>query len=343
LLDKEISKIRSFYLDKEAELTSNVNVLFDEIAQIESGAIYDSDVEGGGGAGASGYEDGDTDSEGEDGAQRSSMARRSRIVKDAIVNIFSDPKKYNQASREPNRRRFSGSQGSTGGGSTGGGGLLRPENGRNRRVSIISQTSADSDLLGPDEADDDLERYVGKNRGDIPPHTAAVLDKQFEEANGGLTLPPSVPNEVEKPRARFAHSGRSRSVSGAVSSSTTAVATPTGGLRESNSVGKKTRRSLQTDPSRLSVGTFDSDQLRQEVDSGENEDGAAIWNTSDGSPYLQDQRLIARRNIRELYSDLCSLRDYVNLNHTGLRKIIKKWVFGFTVAGPLLSCLFTGY
>ena len=51
---------------------------------------------------------------------------------------------------------------------------------------------------------------------------------------------------------------------------------------------------------------------------------STIW-TADTS-YAYDTRFLFKRRVRDLYSSLSSLKSYIEINYSGFRKILKKWV-----------------
>lgn len=51
-----------------------------------------------------------------------------------------------------------------------------------------------------------------------------------------------------------------------------------------------------------------------------------VWNSS--STHARDTRLLFKRRITTLYNTAVGLRSYAELNYSGFRKILKKWVVG---------------
>lgn len=58
--------------------------------------------------------------------------------------------------------------------------------------------------------------------------------------------------------------------------------------------------------------------------------GDTIWTAKNS--YALDTRLLFKRKITNLYVSFCSLRSYVEVNHSGFRKILKKWVGSIPLA-----------
>ena len=58
-----------------------------------------------------------------------------------------------------------------------------------------------------------------------------------------------------------------------------------------------------------------------------------VWSAR--SDYAYDMRLLFKRRIRDLYTAFTNLRSYVEVNYSGFRKIIKKYVFN------MYLCLFS--
>ena len=62
-----------------------------------------------------------------------------------------------------------------------------------------------------------------------------------------------------------------------------------------------------------------------------------IWTAR--SDYAYDTRLLFKRRIRILYIAFTNLRSYVEVNYSGFRKIIKKYVFNFFFVSSMISAI----
>lgn len=65
--------------------------------------------------------------------------------------------------------------------------------------------------------------------------------------------------------------------------------------------------------------------------------GDTIWTAKNN--YALDTRLLFKRRITNVYVSFCSLRSYVEVNYSGFRKILKKWVFSSHLCKSLLNAV----
>ena len=72
--------------------------------------------------------------------------------------------------------------------------------------------------------------------------------------------------------------------------------------------------------------------LRESFSSSHDPDHT-VWTAR--SDYAYDMRLLFKRRIRILYIAFTNLRSFVEVNYSGFRKIIKKYVFNFFPPCPL--------
>ena len=83
-------------------------------------------------------------------------------------------------------------------------------------------------------------------------------------------------------------------------------------------------------PSKRSFGIIPNtfNNLRESFSSSHDLDHTTIWTAR--SDYAYDIRLLFKRRIRILYIAFTNLRSYVEVNYSGFRKIIKKYVFNMS-------------
>lgn len=137
LLDQELHKITDFYVEKERELLGDVVMLQADIERLEE---EQSGLSGRGAtSGGSDSEDGAEDSEAED--DDGGVAARFRR---SMEGVFSNPRKYDAASRKVRTRR-AGSSASVG---------------KSKRTRALSNASQTSNLLDLAEEDATLEAQV---------------------------------------------------------------------------------------------------------------------------------------------------------------------------------------
>lgn len=69
--------------------------------------------------------------------------------------------------------------------------------------------------------------------------------------------------------------------------------------------------------------------LRESFSSSAHDQDNTVWTAR--SDYAYDIRLLFKRRITNLYISFTNLRSYVEINYSGFRKILKKYVFLLSV------------
>ncbi|KAJ9475297.1 Low-affinity phosphate transporter PHO91 [Pseudozyma hubeiensis] len=265
LLDKELNKIVEFYLEKDAELRADLQQLKDDVERTENEDFeLDSDF---------GLSDDDDDEEAVD-TVRTGKASANR--RPSIDDVFSQPSKYNEASRQEQRMRESSgpsrsrkdSRATIEDGST----PARPPNSRNRSSQLLDQ-SADSADIGGDASGFAKRARSGSN-----------ASQMASKARWGSIF-------GKKPVRR-------RSL----------------GLMLA---GDDAANGAQD---RLAPGSSDAGDSSY---AGGDVKPMSIW-TADND-YAIDMRITFKKRITDLFVTFSELKQFVQLNETGMRKILKKY------------------
>ncbi len=264
LLDKELNKIVEFYLEKDAELRADLQQLKDDVERTEN-EDFDDDSD-------FGVSDEDEDDEDLIDTVRTGKASTNR--RPSIEDVFNQPRKYNEATRQEQRMREGGpsrSRKDSRATTEDGGTPSRPANNRNRSSQLLDQSADYSD--------------VGDTSG----------------------------------FAKRARSGSNASQSGGGSKA-----------RWGSIFAKKPirRRSLGLmlagdDPSnsqdRLAPGSSDAG----DSSFGGDAKTMSIWTAE--NDYAIDMRITFKKRIADLFVAMSELKQFVQLNETGMRKILKKY------------------
>ncbi|KAJ1018061.1 hypothetical protein NDA16_004930 [Ustilago loliicola] len=268
LLDKELNKIVEFYLEKEAELRADLQQLKDDLERTEN-EDFDDDSD----FGMSDEDDDDDDLMDTVRTGKASANRRS-----SIEDLFNQPRKYNEASRQEQRMREASGPSRTRKDSRAttddGNNPIRPPNNRNRSSQLLDSSAADISEAGD---------------------------------SSGLAR-------------------RTRSSSNASQS---------GKARWGSIFGKKPtrRRSLGL---MLSSGNANDDPAASQdrlgapasSDPGDSSFGGdaktmSIWTAE--NDYAIDMRITFKKRITDIFVAMSELKQFVQLNETGMRKILKKY------------------
>ncbi|SPO30275.1 probable PHO91 - similarity to Pho87p and Pho90p [Ustilago trichophora] len=263
LLDKELNKIVEFYLQKDAELRADLQRLNDDLERTEN-EDYDEDSD----FGLSDEDDDDDDLIDTVRTGKASTARRP-----SIEDVFNQPRKYNEASRQEQRMR-------EGSGPS-----------RSRKDSRVSTEDGSTPARPPNN----------RNR------SSQLLDQSADLSDAGDT-------------SGFAK--RTRSSSNASQSGSKG--------RWANIFGKKPvrRRSLG-----LMLAGDDPANSQDRLAAASSEAGdssfagdaktMSIWTAE--NDYAIDMRITFKKRITDLFVAMSELKQFVQLNETGMRKILKKY------------------
>lgn len=282
LLDKELAKIVDFYSIKEREQFTYLQDLKQDLERTENEDLADSS----GGAGFS-DEDEDDDEDG-DGAENESAytgfnasrhgtkrnAPRRRLSIDAI---FTDPQRYNEASRHAQQYRNqpkSPVEGSS-------------RMGRRNRQQSIDGVDCDGVQAEPTAAETAVPDVMG----------IAASRGKLHRTTSGLS-------QTAGPTKRWTLFGKRTS------------------RHRSRSLGL----SIPPDGYPASAGGQLSASAGADSDAGGSSWGEgksmSIWTAQ--NDYAIDMRITFKKRVTDLFVSFSELKQYVQLNETGIRKILKK-------------------
>lgn len=263
LLDKELNKIVEFYLEKEAELRADLQTLKDDIERTENEDFEDD----------SDYGMSDDEDEDDDLIDTVRTGKASTNRRPSIDDVFTQPRKYNEASRQEQRMR---------------------------ETSGPSRTRKDSRATADDGSTPGRPAY-NRNR------SSQLLDASADPSDAGDT----------SGFAKRARSGSNASQTGSKA-------------RWGNLFGKKPvrRRSLG-----LTLAGEENGYNQDRLAAGSSEAGdsslggdakaMSIW-TADND-YAIDMRITFKKRITDIFVAMSELKQFVQLNETGMRKILKKY------------------
>ncbi|GAA5910816.1 hypothetical protein JCM6882_003435 [Rhodosporidiobolus microsporus] len=318
LLDKELNKITEFYVEKERELLNDLVLLKEDLERLREeeedlSPFSDADADhphavhhargrgrrsstsGRGSSaaratsGASDSEDEGEGGEGEDGEEGEDDGPMARRQKGAFERAFADPREYDAATRA-GRKSGRGGVGPAGrrksaSSAAAGGGKRRLSRG------MMSSASEANDLIGLEEADDD---------GDDGLADASAISA-VGDANGGASADAAEP--------LFSPSSQQRRRQSYPSAAPALRARPSFGTRRGLSGGNKMGHSILS--------------AHEAATEGENEAPGGVW---DGlSDWAVDQRIMYKRRLAGVFTSLSELKQFVDLNYTGLSKVLKKF------------------
>jgi phosphate transporter len=280
LLDKELRKIVAFYGLMEADLRDQLDQLRGDLRKTESEEIFDDD------------EDGDSDGDESDGIDgpadtNTKSTQKSRKRGESITDLFHDPHKYNEASREerelrgwssrpkgPGRKESrNGAQGATEEGSSTAGGRDRAQDSvspsRKRR---LSQSIADEEGLA-------MRSRMGSN----PPRP---LGRRLSNMFKRKAMPQRKTLGLMSPGADMQAAG--------------APGSPMEG----------DNRRIGDSDAGASSGFFDDKSM-------------SVWTAE--NDWAVDMRITFKKRITNLFVAMSELKQSVQLNETGMKKILKKY------------------
>lgn len=267
LLDKELNKIVEFYLGKEAELKADLQQLKDDLERTENEDFQDD----------SDYGISDEDDDDEELIDTVRTGKASANRRNSLEDVFNQPRKYNQASRQEQRMREGGSSRTRKDSRAtleDGTNPSRPPNNRNRSSGLLDSSAADISATG------DTSGFAKRTR--------------------------SSSNASQSGRARWASifgkkPTRRRSL-GLILANGANNEDPANSQDRLNAPGS-------SDPGDSSLGG----------------DGktVSIWTAE--NDYAIDIRITFKKRITDLFVALSELKQFVQLNETGMRKILKKY------------------
>ncbi|KAN0064002.1 low-affinity phosphate transporter [Thecaphora frezii] len=272
LLDKEMDKIVGFFIQKEKELQADLDTLDRDLDRVENEEIDgDSDVP---------FSDDDDDDEDLIETVRTGKASTER--RSSLDQLFKDPHRYNQASREE------------------------------RRLRGWSRDSTD-DAAGQGRTRKDSQ--MTDDSGLTRPSPGRRKSSQLVE-----TAPDSVDGAIDATTASLDQGRRARAAS---SASLSQSQTLRGSTTKWNVFGKKPRR-------RMSLGLVHTDGEQERPSASEAGDSLyggskpmSIWTAE--NDYAIDMRITFKKCITDLFVAFSELKQFIQLNETGMRKILKKY------------------
>lgn len=284
LLDKELRKIVAFYGVKEAELREELSRLRNDLRKTESEDMFEEDED---------FSDGD-ESDGADLYEQPDSApttyrgtQKNKKRRESMDDLFNDPQKYNEASREERELR---------------GWTMRPK-GLTRKASRSGQGPLLDDISGSAEGHDPEPSSVPPRRRRL---SQAIADDE------GLGPRPRKDVHPPGPLPRrwssiFKKKGPQRRTLGLVipgdNSSGGLVASP-------SEAGNTTGRSGPGD-SDAGASSFFEDKTM------------SVWTAE--NDWAVDMRITFKKRITNLFVVTSELKQFVQLNETGMKKILKKY------------------
>lgn len=265
LLDKELNKIVEFYLKKEAELKADLHQLNEDLERTENEDFEDD----------SDFGMSDEDDDDEDLIETARTGKASANRRSSIEDVFNQPRKYNEASRQeqrmregsgPSRTRKDSRTGTADDAAT----PARPPNNRNRSSQQLEQ-SVDFSDAGGDTSDFAKRTRSSSNASQLASKTrwGSIFGKKpVRRRSLGLMLAGDDPaNSQDRLAAGSSEAGDS---------------------------------SFAGDAKAMSIWTAEND-------------------------YAIDMRITFKKRITDLFVAMSELKQFVSLNETGMRKILKKY------------------
>ncbi|GAA6036484.1 hypothetical protein JCM8097_003529 [Rhodosporidiobolus ruineniae] len=323
LLDKELNKITQFYVEKERELLGDLVLLKEDLERLreeedDAASPTDDDDSRGGpstggrgrgrrsstsgrGSSAARATSGASDSEEEEDEDDEEAATAQR-QKGAFERAFQNPREYDAAARAGRKTGRGTLMGKKAAGAGGKGA---------RHARGLSSASETGDLLGlheEEEGDDGAgegphatlgEQEERAARGEYFPH---AMEGAGDGSNGGILSP----NELHTSSHPHPHA-RQPPVAGTGRRSSASASSPAAS------------RTLRPQVSRRGLSRLSGTMSGHEADDG----AVGAW---DGlSDWAIDTRIMYKRRLAALFTSLSELKQYVDLNYTGLSKVLKKF------------------
>lgn len=337
MLDRELDKVCAFYKDKERKLLSeDLQELMDDVDRVEKSALArgdfglsddagaslasaDSDEKASDDGGRAKDRDEGEDADGETAAlmghkktnhrgddddsddQADERDRRER-QRGVLEHAFASRKMYNEATRA-GREMASKAERANSNAKASAPAIAR------KRATSAGSTSELIDTAVPEDAE-----------ASISTSTAAAV------AGAGPVKPPTAP--LRRPSASKGDSfARKRRVS-------LSGASPQQWGTNSGSLAAPTPRS-QSRGRRTNIGSilFDDRDYGDEADEVQ---GVGVWAAN--SDWAIDNKIMYKRRITAVFTSLSELKQFVDLNYTGLSKILKK-----CVGLPCAACVCVGH
>ncbi len=276
LLDKELSKIVDFYLAKDAELRADLHNLKDDLERVES-EDFDDDSD---------FARSDDEDDDDDLIDTVRTAKVSAERRPSIDDVFTQPRKYNEASRQQQRMREGGPSRSrkdsraTLDEAAAGGAPTRPPNNRNRSSTLLDH-SADLSEQG------DTSGFAKRTR------SSSNASQSGSKARWASIF-------GKKPVRR-------RSL----------------GIVLAGGGGGGGGGGAADDPSNSHDRLVPASSDAGDSSFGGDAKSMSIW-TADND-YAIDMRITFKKRITDLFVAMSELRQFVQLNETGMRKILKKY------------------
>lgn len=271
LLDKELRKIVAFYGIKEAELREELVRLRNDLRKTESEEVFQDD------------EDEDSDGDESDGGEIPDTKQKNRKRTENIDDVFGDPHRYNEASREERELRGYSS---------------RPKGPGRKNSRIGVHTSMDE---GSSTIDSQEQAELAS-----PARRRRLSQVMADEE--GLSMRPRKNSNPPKPLGRtwsnvFKKKGSQRRTLGLVSAG-----------ENQNTV--------------LSPMALDADNRPADSDAGASsgffdDKSMSIWTAE--NDWAVDMRITFKKRITNLFVAMSELKQFVQLNETGMKKILKKY------------------
>ncbi|MCO5565563.1 hypothetical protein L7F22_019237 [Adiantum nelumboides] len=284
MLDKELRRIVGFYGMKEADLQKSLDKLREDLHRAESDDVFDLDDEYSDEDGMSEAEGGDDVNESAPTTYRGTQNTRTR--KGSVSDLFTDPLRYNEASRQ--HSDLHGWHSST-----------KPKMPRRRSSKAVN------DLVETEVANTSNDPSSSQNfetSATTTPSRSRRLSQSFLDEEG--------------PRARR-------------SSNSAYHTTP---ARKWTSMFKRKPSERKTLGLISSGGLPVANNTSEIGRSAESEAGASsnfgdktlsIWTAE--NDWAIDMRITYKKRISDLFVDMSELKQFVSLNETGFKKILKKY------------------
>ncbi|PWY97005.1 SPX-domain-containing protein [Testicularia cyperi] len=285
MLDKELEKIVEFFLDKESEMLADLQKLEQDLERTEN-EDFDDDSD---------FAFSDDEDDDDDLVDTVRTGKASANRRPSIEAVFSDPHKYNQASRQEQALRGMGapsrtrkdSRARTDDGTT----STRPGPARKRSSQLLDRSS--HDLAPSDAGDTSYDRSYRtrstsnasqtQNSTGKPRWSSIFGKKPVRRRSLGIVLAPGAGDDAAAGAGAGAANGQDR-------------LTPAG----------------------YGAGTSDAGDS-----SFAESKPMSIWTAE--NDYAIDMRITFKKRITDLFVAMSELRQFVQLNETGMRKILKKY------------------
>lgn len=283
LLDKELRKIVVFYGMMEADLREELDQLRLDLRKTESEEVFDEEDDGDSDGDESDIGEGPGATDPNPTTNKSTQKSRKRM--ESMDDVFHDPHKYNEASREERELR---------------GWSSRPK-GPGRKTSRMGAQS------GTEEGTSAAE---GREQGAdaASPSRRRRLSQSIADEEG-LAMRPRMGSNPPRPLARrLSNMFKRKPMPQRKTLGLVAPGADNGGPPGSPMEGDNRR--IGDSDAGASSGFFDDKSM-------------SIWTAE--NDWAVDMRITFKKRITNLFVTMSELRQFVQLNETGMKKILKKY------------------